>query len=89
MQANETLRFFPHSGLEKIKISNTVSNKSWIKEVNQKYFRDDVLECKSGFAQKESGGHSRLQSKGYHSPMVHIVHREALEGKADALVARV
>ena len=48
-----------------------------------------MLEGESGFARKGSGGHSRLQSKGYHSPVVHIVHREALEGKAGALVARV
>ena len=48
-----------------------------------------MLEDESGFAQKGSGGHSGLQSKGYHSPVVHIVHREALEGKVGVLVAIV
>ena len=38
-----------------------------------------MLEDESGFVQKGSGGYSVLQSKGCRSPVVQIVHREALE----------
>ena len=48
-----------------------------------------MLEDESGFVQKGSGGCSVLQSKGCRSPVVQIVHREALEGKVGVLVAGV
>ena len=55
--------------------------------LSQKYPQGDGLEGGYGLGQEGCGGHSKLQSKGCHSPKVHSGHKERKESVVGLPVA--